>query len=74
MVHNGWEDYDFWCRLAELGLFGHSVDRVLAEYRVHERSMLRRTTDPGDNKRRLIADIQQRHAWATVTSPISMER
>jgi hypothetical protein len=73
MVHNGWEDYDFWCRLAERGLFGHSVDRVLAEYRVHEQSMLRTTTDPGDNKRRLITDVQQRHAWATVTSLMSME-
>jgi glycosyltransferase involved in cell wall biosynthesis len=74
MVHNGWEDYDFWCRLAERGLFGHSVDRVLAEYRVHEQSMLRTTTDPGDNKRRLIADVHQRHAWVTVPGPISMQK
>ena len=74
MVHNGWEDYDFWCRLAERGLFGHSVERVLAEYRVHEQSMLRTTTDPGDNKRRLIADVQQRHAWTTVPDPMPMQK
>lgn len=36
----GWEDYDLWCRLAELGLSGQQVaGEPLADYRVHGQSM-----------------------------------
>jgi len=63
----GWEDYDFWCRLAERGLYGYHVDAVLAEYRVHDRSMLRTTMNVTTNRERLISDIEQRHPWLTLS-------
>jgi hypothetical protein len=62
-VRFGWEDYDFWCRIAERGGFGQHVPQMLVEYRVHRRSMLRETTDEVDNKQALIYDMQQRHPW-----------
>jgi glycosyltransferase involved in cell wall biosynthesis len=67
-VRYGWEDYDFWCRMAEVGLWGEHVDMVLAEYRVHSASMLRTTTEVAANKRRLVADMQRRHPWTAVRS------
>jgi glycosyltransferase involved in cell wall biosynthesis len=71
-VQFGWEDYDFWCRIAEAGLWGERVDQVLADYRVHGRSMLRTTTEVERNKRRLIADMQQRHPWLNVKSVLAI--
>jgi SAM-dependent methyltransferase/glycosyltransferase involved in cell wall biosynthesis/GT2 family glycosyltransferase len=62
-VRFGWEDYDLWCRFAEHGMFGAQIPDVLAEYRVHRRSMLRTSTDVAENKRRLIADMRRRHSW-----------
>jgi len=59
----GWEDYDFWCRMAENGLFGVHVDAVLARYRVHASSMLRTVTDRAENRRALIARMRALHPW-----------
>ncbi len=59
----GWEDYDFWCRMAENGLFGVHVDAVLARYRVHASSMLRTVTDLAENRRALIARLRTLHPW-----------
>jgi hypothetical protein len=36
----GWEDYDLWCRFAELGRYGVHVKEILARYRASETSML----------------------------------
>jgi GT2 family glycosyltransferase len=68
-VRFGWEDYDFWCRLAELGLWGEHVPEVLAEYRVHRGSMLASSTDQHGNKRQLIADMHRRHPWLRIAGP-----
>jgi glycosyltransferase involved in cell wall biosynthesis len=65
-IEHGWEDYDFWCRFAERGLLGVRVPEVLAEYRVHEASMLRTATDVVDNKPKVIAALQSRHAWLSI--------
>jgi glycosyltransferase involved in cell wall biosynthesis len=65
-IEHGWEDYDFWCRFAERGLLGVRVGEVLAEYRVHEASMLHTATDVVDNKRQVIAALEGRHAWLSV--------
>jgi GT2 family glycosyltransferase len=65
-VRFGWEDYDFWCRLAEHGFWGVPMREILAEYRVHGGSMLRRTTDVKANKLELTADLERRHPWVTV--------
>jgi GT2 family glycosyltransferase/glycosyltransferase involved in cell wall biosynthesis len=62
-VRFGWEDYDFWCRLAEHGLRGTWVRQTLAKYRVHASSMLRATTERPENKQFLLQDMNRRHAW-----------
>ena len=45
----GWEDYDLWCRFAELGLRGQWQPQVLPEYRVHQSSMTKRLTTIAEN-------------------------
>jgi glycosyltransferase involved in cell wall biosynthesis len=65
-IEHGWEDYDFWCRFAERGLLGVKVPEVLAEYRVHGASMLHTATDVVDNKPKVIAALQSRHAWLSI--------
>jgi glycosyltransferase involved in cell wall biosynthesis len=65
-VQYGWEDYDFWCRLAEWGEFGVQVPEVLADYRVHRQSMLHTTTEVRDHKNDLVADMKRRHPWVDV--------
>lgn len=67
-VRFGWEDYDFWCRLVELGLWGEHVQEVLADYRAHDQSMLHTSTDLRANKIALIADMKARHAWLDSTA------
>jgi glycosyltransferase involved in cell wall biosynthesis/GT2 family glycosyltransferase len=62
-VKHGWEDFDFWARIAERGLFGVNVAEILADYRVHDRSMLHTATDKRDNREALAADILRRHPW-----------
>lgn len=66
-VRLGWEDYDFWCRLAERGLWGLDAGAVLAEYRVHGQSMLNTVTDIAGNRRKLVADFERRHPWVRVS-------
>jgi GT2 family glycosyltransferase/glycosyltransferase involved in cell wall biosynthesis len=65
-IEYGWEDYDFWCRFAELGLLGVKVPEVLAEYRVHEASMLHTATDTTDNKPKVVSQLESRHAWLSI--------
>jgi hypothetical protein len=67
-LHHGWEDYDFWCSLVEHGFWGIQVPQILAEYRVHHASMLRKTTDVAENKRELINELQTRHPWLAIPS------
>jgi len=65
-VRFGWEDFDFWCRLAERGRFGISVPEILADYRVHDKSMLHTSTDVRENRVRLAGDLASRHGWLDV--------
>jgi glycosyltransferase involved in cell wall biosynthesis len=69
-VQYGWEDYDFWCRLAELGLYGIDVADVLADYRVHTRSMLHTMTEIRGHKLDLIADLERRHPWLDIPTEV----
>jgi glycosyltransferase involved in cell wall biosynthesis len=65
----GWEDYEFWCRMAEHGLPGRQVSGApLAEYRVHHDSMLLSVTEDKGNKPRVMADITRRHPWLSLVS------
>lgn len=65
-VRYGWEDFDFWCRLAERGQFGINVTDVLADYRVHAASMLHTMTEIRDHKNDLVEDLTRRHPWLDV--------
>jgi GT2 family glycosyltransferase/glycosyltransferase involved in cell wall biosynthesis/uncharacterized protein YbaR (Trm112 family) len=65
-VRHGWEDYDFWCRLAELGLQGEWQPEVLAEYRVHSSSMMTMQTTVQENYRRLHENFKRRHPWVSL--------
>jgi len=66
----GWEDYDFWCSLAEIGLSGAGAGGLpLADYRVHAGSMLHQVTETPEVKHRVIQRIEQRHPWLSVMRP-----
>jgi glycosyltransferase involved in cell wall biosynthesis len=69
-IRFGWEDYDFWCRCAEQGLFGVQIDEILAEYRYHNRSMLRTITDIPANKHQVIDQLEQNHSWLRLSREI----
>jgi glycosyltransferase involved in cell wall biosynthesis len=64
----GWQDFDFWCRVVSRGLPGVHVDEILAEYRVHQSSMLRTATDKAKNKLILLDLMEQYHPWLSLTS------
>jgi GT2 family glycosyltransferase/glycosyltransferase involved in cell wall biosynthesis/SAM-dependent methyltransferase len=59
----GWEDYDLWCRFAELGLPGIQVPEDLALYRVHHASMLHTLTHDQDHLRQVHDAITRDHPW-----------
>ena len=42
----GWEDFDFWFKLARVKGWGALVPEILTRYRVHGTSMLRTVTNP----------------------------
>ena len=66
-IDRGWEDYDFWCRCIEHGFWGTHIPEILAEYRVHDASMLRTLTDLRHNKQQLIQELSHRHSWLSLT-------
>ena len=59
----GWEDFDLWLNLVELGQFGIAAPQILAEYRVHPSSMVNAITEQSDNKREMVRLVEQRHPW-----------
>jgi hypothetical protein len=63
----GWEDYDFWCRVTELGLHGVAVgSEPLAEYRVHGESMLTTCTNLPEHHETMVAALRKRHPWLSI--------
>jgi glycosyltransferase involved in cell wall biosynthesis len=54
-MRQGWEDFDFWCKFVEMGMYGQQLPEVLAEYRVHGASMTHRITELPHNKQALMA-------------------
>jgi glycosyltransferase involved in cell wall biosynthesis/SAM-dependent methyltransferase len=67
-VQHGWEDYDFWSRLAEIGLRGQWCPQILAEYRIHQRSLTQTQMQPTIPKDyyRLMENFTQRHPWVSL--------
>ncbi len=69
-IQHGWEDYEFWCRMAEAGLNAHNLQgEPLAYYRVHQQSMLQTTTDEAKNKKALIRNLEAMHPWLHISTP-----
>ncbi|MCH8539412.1 MAG: glycosyltransferase [Opitutales bacterium] len=65
----GWEDFDFWCRLAEAGLPGHRIPKLLCRYRVHHKSMLRTVHKDEEFLRILYEKIEEHHPWVDLSIP-----
>ncbi|GBR25423.1 glycosyltransferase [Acetobacter orleanensis NRIC 0473] len=70
----GWEDYDLWCSFAELGLQGTHVPEILAEYRVHRTSMTSNVTEQDAHKQRVVAFVENRHAWIKLVQRAAKDR
>lgn len=69
-TRTGWEDYDLWCKLASLGLWGNWVPgEPLAEYRAHEESMMNTTMMQADKVASIICHLQDRHPWLNILFP-----
>ncbi len=64
----GWEDFDLWCSMAERGLPGHHVPKILADYRQHETSMTNASTEKDAHKARVVAFVQGRHPWIRLSA------
>jgi glycosyltransferase involved in cell wall biosynthesis/GT2 family glycosyltransferase/SAM-dependent methyltransferase len=66
----GWEDFDFWCRLVELGFFGQPLGGdAVAEYRVHASSMLRTNALKAENTSKGLSVLERRHRWLNIVEP-----
>lgn len=71
-IQGGWEDFDFWCRMAELGLRGQKVsNQPLAEYRVHGTSMIKQAIAEPAKLHNMMNDLQARHRWLKLVWPLS---
>ncbi|QNJ18455.1 beta-glycosyltransferase/ family 2 [Synechococcus sp. A18-25c] len=68
-IEGGWEDYDFWCKLAEAGFYGLQCPRILAVYRSHAESMSHRATNRSWHA--LSRTLQQRHPWLQLPLALS---
>lgn len=70
----GWEDYDFWCKMAERGFWGLHVPQVAALYRVHGSSMLHTLTDKDTVKTDLAKTMTRRHPWLCLSDGTENEQ
>jgi glycosyltransferase involved in cell wall biosynthesis/SAM-dependent methyltransferase len=67
----GWEDFDFWCKLAERGLRGERVPgEPLAEYRLHPSSMIRSAMAHPETVRAMMDHLEKRHPWLKLVWPL----
>ena len=60
------EDFDFWCCLAEKGMWGCQSPEILVDYRVHGASMQDLITNLPDNKLPLLSLMKRRHPWLSL--------
>ena len=65
-VRHGWEDYDFWCRMAELGLAGEWRQEIWLNIASSAASMLKQETTALENYRLLISNFEKRHRWVAL--------
>jgi glycosyltransferase involved in cell wall biosynthesis len=70
-IKGGWEDFDLWCKFVEEGFFGAQVGGPpLAEYRVHDSSMIKAAIGRPETLRDMMADLGRRHPWLTLVWPL----
>jgi hypothetical protein len=62
----GYEDYDFWCKLAEKGIYGVRLPEIAARYRAHGDSMLTNITDLPEKKKEILRGMISRHPWLSL--------
>ena len=62
----GWEDYDFWCKFVECGLFAEYEPNAIAHYRTHKASMLHQHTHSKNVFPALAATFQENHPWVSL--------
>ncbi len=65
----GWEDYDLWCCLAEMGIAGTQVNIANAEYRAHYSSMTNVLTEQNTHKPKVVSHLEKRHPWLDIIYP-----
>ena len=63
---SGWEDYDFWSKLAEAGYWGLHVPDAIAYYRTHGASMLRTFTEEENRRKRIAKNFREKHPWLEI--------
>lgn len=68
-LEHGWEDYDLWIRMCELGQIGIHIPEVLGRYRVHAQSMLRTNTNKRDAQVKLIDQLSEDYKWLELPRP-----
>jgi glycosyltransferase involved in cell wall biosynthesis len=69
-VPGGWEDFAFWCRLAECGFWGQRVPGgPLAEYRVHANSMSYVSASQHKVMSRIVDEMTAAHPWLRILWP-----
>jgi hypothetical protein len=63
----GWEDYEFWCKIASVGYWGVMDANAKAYYRVHSNSMLK--TEHNSSKiKSVVGSIKKIHPWLDLSS------
>lgn len=62
----GWEDYSFWCKLAEAGYWGLHVPEAIAYYRTHSGSMLRTFTEQKARRSQIAQQFRSKHDWLDI--------
>lgn len=65
----GWEDFDMWCSLAEMGINGKQVTNTIAEYRAHFASMTNVLTEQNTHKPKVVSHLENRHPWLDLVYP-----
>lgn len=65
----GWEDYDLWCCLAEMGIGGTQVSEAIAEYRAHFTSMTNLVTEQNNHKPKVVSYLETKHPWLDIVYP-----
>jgi hypothetical protein len=68
----GWEDFDFWLRIARAGGWGILVPEVLARYRAHLNSMLRTETNCRESE--IFDYMERKHPGVRLAGRVSEDR